>query len=124
MGKLLAGPMDVARSADRVADAFKRDQKAKQEQPNAPQNPAKSLTGAFDKRAFSWLCECTPHGPLHWCTCACNGEFGRQWPGTLTTGDQSGSTGTLAGPRSWKSPAAMPAFMGSMLSPVSRMVVP
>jgi hypothetical protein len=41
-------------------------QNAKHEQPNAPQKPAKSLTGAFDKRAFSWLWECTPHGPLQW----------------------------------------------------------
>ena len=41
-------------------------QNAKHEQPNAPQNPAKSLTGAFDKRARSWLWECTAHGPPHW----------------------------------------------------------
>ena len=34
------------------------------------------------------------------------GEVGRQWPGTLTTADQSGSTGTLAGPSFSKSPAA------------------
>jgi hypothetical protein len=30
----------------------------------------------------------------------------RQCPGTLTTGDQSGSTGIERGPRSSKSPAA------------------
>jgi hypothetical protein len=41
-------------------------QKAKHEQPKAPQKPAKSLTGAFDRRARSWLCECTAQGPLHW----------------------------------------------------------
>lgn len=32
-------------------------------------------------------------------------DAGRQWPGTLTTGDQSGSTGTLGGAKSSKSPA-------------------
>lgn len=42
------------------------DQKAKHEQPNAPQKPWKSLTGTFDWRAFSWLWACTPQGPLHW----------------------------------------------------------
>ncbi|MNP69582.1 hypothetical protein D3C76_1656990 [compost metagenome] len=42
------------------------DQKAKHEQPKAPQKPAKSLTGAFDSRARSWLWECTAQGPLHW----------------------------------------------------------
>jgi hypothetical protein len=26
-------------------------------------------------------------------------RFGRQWPGTFTTGDQSGSTGIARGPR-------------------------
>jgi len=41
------------------------DQNAKHEQPNAPQNPWKSLTGAFDRRARSWPWACTVQGPLH-----------------------------------------------------------
>ena len=64
--KLLGGCLSLRASAN-AAGAFLFDrQNAKHEQPKAPQKPAKSLTGAFDKRAFSWLWECTPHGPLQW----------------------------------------------------------
>ena len=73
-------------------------QKAKQEQPSEPQKPWKSLTGTLECRAFSWLCACTPHGPLHWCTAATkDGVPTRQCPGTLATGDHSGSTGIGGG---------------------------
>jgi len=58
--------MVVAGSAGPDDRRFFQTQNAKQEQPNAPQKPAKSLTGAFDIRAFSWLWVCTAHGPLHW----------------------------------------------------------
>ena len=65
MAKLLEGWLLLEAPAV-MTGAFFRTQKAKQEQPNAPQKPAKSLTGAFDIRAFSWLWVCTAHGPLHW----------------------------------------------------------
>jgi len=46
--------MGVTCGADVQGRRFFYDrQNAKHEQPNAPQKPAKSLTGAFDKRALS-----------------------------------------------------------------------